>query len=245
MGLAWDRYNFNVVQHFEGGHVAYSQPPAIRNGILSMSGQTGNGAEARDGEDIRRPASYYDPPPHPLTRGQLSRTYCYGPGTSGCVAEDAPHGRVALQRGPVQHDTHALSGPLRGQPRRARAQLARRGARVLAERVRRQPVAGEKDRHGPVDHRLGVDRQRGPVLRDRRPERSPEEARKRRIHRHAVGPDGQREDGGLTILDIPRGNPAQRVPGRPMSGQKQGSAPKRYMRWRSSTRNGGTRESRR
>ena len=79
LGLAWDLYNFKVVQHFEGGHVEYSQPPAIRNGILSMSGQTGNGAEARDGKDIGV-SIYYDPPPHPLTRGQVSRTYCYDQG---------------------------------------------------------------------------------------------------------------------------------------------------------------------
>ena len=96
MGLAWDRYNFNVVQHFEGGHVAYSQAPAIRNGILSMSGRTRNGAEARDGEDISVQVSY-DPPPHPLTRGQVSRTYCSRFRTSGCVAEDAPDGRLVLQ----------------------------------------------------------------------------------------------------------------------------------------------------
>lgn len=79
IGLAWDRYNFKVVQHFEGGHIKYSQPPAIKNGILSMSGWTRNGAEARDGEDIGFQI-HYDPPPHPLTRGQVSRTYCYGPG---------------------------------------------------------------------------------------------------------------------------------------------------------------------
>ena len=79
IGLAWDPYNFKAVQHFEGGHVEYSQPPAIRNGILSMSGQTKNGAEARDEEDIGFQVSH-DPPPHPLTQGQVSRTYCYGPG---------------------------------------------------------------------------------------------------------------------------------------------------------------------
>ena len=40
-----------------------------------MSGWTRNGAEARDGEDIGVQI-YYDPPPHSLTRGQVSRTYC-------------------------------------------------------------------------------------------------------------------------------------------------------------------------
>ena len=222
IGLAWDPYNFNTIQHFEGNYIKYSQTPAIRNGILSMSGWTRNGAEARDGKDIGFQVSY-DPPPHPLTRRQVSRTYCYGSGIP-----------VALLRMPLTGGWHynedqtdvthkPCPGPLRGQPRRARAQLPGGGARVLAERVRRQPGAEGKDSDDPVDHRLGVDRQRGPVLRDRRPARGAEAARKRRIHGHTVGPDGQREDGGLGVLDIPRRDPAQRIPNRPMSGE--GPAP--------------------
>ena len=80
IGLAWDPHNFKVVQHFEGGHIEYSRVPAIRNSILSMSGWTKNGAQARNEKDIGFQVSY-DPPPHPLTRGQISRTYCYGPGS--------------------------------------------------------------------------------------------------------------------------------------------------------------------
>ena len=75
IGLAWDRYNFKVVQHFESNYIKYSQTPAIRKGILSMSGWTRNGAQARDRKDILV-SIYYDPAPHPLTRGQVSRTYC-------------------------------------------------------------------------------------------------------------------------------------------------------------------------
>ena len=79
IGLAWDPHNFKVVQHFEGGHIEYSRVPAIRNSILNMSGWTKNGAQARNEKDIGFQVSY-DPPPHPLTRGQVSRTYCSDPG---------------------------------------------------------------------------------------------------------------------------------------------------------------------
>ena len=38
IGLAWDRYNFQVVQHFEGDYVEYDQLPNIENGVLRISG---------------------------------------------------------------------------------------------------------------------------------------------------------------------------------------------------------------
>ena len=77
IGLAWDRYNTAMVQHFEGYYVAYNQLPTITNGVLSFSGTTRNGALLSEnlGQMIR-----YDPPPHGLTAGQLARTYCYDNG---------------------------------------------------------------------------------------------------------------------------------------------------------------------
>ena len=45
IGLAWDRYNTAMYQHFEGGHVEYDRPPMISDGILSLSGQTKNGVQ--------------------------------------------------------------------------------------------------------------------------------------------------------------------------------------------------------
>lgn len=80
VGLAWDRYNFFAVQQFEGGRVTYERPPAIdAGGVLAFSGAT------RDGDAFGEPPDlgvqvYHDPPPRPLTRGQLARTYCYGAG---------------------------------------------------------------------------------------------------------------------------------------------------------------------
>ena len=79
VGLAWDRFNFVAIQHFEGGYVEYRQLPEIREGHLVLEGAVTNGAGfgGRDGLGIQ---VYYDPPPGPLTPGQLARTYCYGSG---------------------------------------------------------------------------------------------------------------------------------------------------------------------
>ena len=81
IGLAWDRYNIVAVQHFEGDYVEYDQLPAIEDRVLAMSGTTKNGVMFEDEQDLRVQI-YYDPPPHILTRGQLSRTYCYSRGLS-------------------------------------------------------------------------------------------------------------------------------------------------------------------
>ena len=79
LGLAWDRYNFAAVQHFEGDYVGYEALPAIRTGVLSLQGTLKNGAAIHSERDLGVQI-FYDPPPHSLTRGQLSRTYCYDGG---------------------------------------------------------------------------------------------------------------------------------------------------------------------
>ncbi len=80
IGLAWDRYNFLAYQHFEGDYVEYDELPSLdANGLLSISGATKNGVRFRSKRDLGVQI-YFDPPPHELTRGQLSRTYCYGSG---------------------------------------------------------------------------------------------------------------------------------------------------------------------
>ena len=79
IGLAWDRYNMVGYQHFEGGFVQYDQLPQIMNGTLSMSGSTLHGLRFSRKEELGVQI-YYDPPPHSLTRGQVSRTYCYDSG---------------------------------------------------------------------------------------------------------------------------------------------------------------------
>ena len=79
IGLAWDQYNLKLYQHFEGDYVEYDQLPVIENDRLSFSGSVKNGAKFDEKEDLGV-LIFYDPPPGELTRGQISRTYCYDPG---------------------------------------------------------------------------------------------------------------------------------------------------------------------
>ena len=79
IGLARDRFNFVAIQHFEGAYVEYQLLPEIKEGYLIVDGAATNGAgfKGNDGLGIQ---VYYDPPPGPLTPGQLARSYCYGSG---------------------------------------------------------------------------------------------------------------------------------------------------------------------
>lgn len=79
IGLAWDRYNFSAYQHFEGDYIEYDRLPSIKDGRLSFNGRAKNGVRITDEESLRVQI-YYDQPPHALTRGQVSRTYCYDSG---------------------------------------------------------------------------------------------------------------------------------------------------------------------
>ena len=79
IGLAWDKYNIVAYQHFEGGYVEYDNLPEITQGTLSLSGRAINGLRFSGKEELGLQL-YYDPPPHSLTRGQVSRTYCYDSG---------------------------------------------------------------------------------------------------------------------------------------------------------------------
>ena len=80
IGIAWDRYNFKAYQHFEGDYVEYSTLLIIEDGVLTIEGTLKNDARLVSQDDLGVQI-YYDPPPHQLTRGQLSRTYCYDSGT--------------------------------------------------------------------------------------------------------------------------------------------------------------------
>ena len=91
IGLAWDRYNLKAYQHFEGDYVEYNLLPSIQDGHLSMSGTVMNGAQI-EGEIGLGVQLYYDPPPYPLTRGQLGKTYCYDSGTLIAALRRPPSG---------------------------------------------------------------------------------------------------------------------------------------------------------
>ena len=79
IGLAWDRYNIVGYQHFEGGYVEYAHLPEIADGTLSFSGSAVGGLRFSSREELGLQI-YFDSPPSSLTRGQLSRTYCYDSG---------------------------------------------------------------------------------------------------------------------------------------------------------------------
>lgn len=80
IGIARDRYNLFIYQHFEGDHIEYAVMPNITDdGILTLVGTTKNGAVFTRERDLGITV-YYHRPPQNLTRGQVSRTYCYGYG---------------------------------------------------------------------------------------------------------------------------------------------------------------------
>lgn len=74
IGLAWDKYRIAFYQHFEGDYVDYEQLPSIQGKTLSVAGTAKNGVE------LAGVQLYYDPPPGPLTKGQLGKTRCYDNG---------------------------------------------------------------------------------------------------------------------------------------------------------------------
>ena len=76
IGLAWDDYNYIIYPQFEGDYITYDLLPAVRDGVLTLSGKVMNGVRLREPNDLQVNI-FYDPPPRGLTRGQLLRTTCY------------------------------------------------------------------------------------------------------------------------------------------------------------------------
>ena len=79
IGLAWDNYNFKAYQHFEGDYVEYDLLPTLEDGVLTLSGTLKNGTSFESKDDVAIMV-FYDRAPHPLSIGQVSRTYCYDNG---------------------------------------------------------------------------------------------------------------------------------------------------------------------
>ena len=78
IGLTYRQPTIWFVQLFVGDYIEFETEPTIDSGILTLSGQVKNGAHVSS--ETGTIAIYYDPPLEPLTRGQLSRTYCYSNG---------------------------------------------------------------------------------------------------------------------------------------------------------------------
>ena len=94
VGIAYDRFNTVMAQHFATDYVTFTQFPEIdQRGIFSMKGVVDHRATLDIGE-----TSYiqvvYDPPPRSLTRGQLANTYslCNGKRV-GYIVEPLPPNR--------------------------------------------------------------------------------------------------------------------------------------------------------
>ena len=104
IGLAWDRYYLHAVQHFEGDYVQFDYLPTIEENMLVVVGETKDGLIIEDDRALAL-ALTFDPPPFPLSKGQLSRTSCYGfgPPIVG-IRPPPPRGhRYAQQKGDTVH----------------------------------------------------------------------------------------------------------------------------------------------
>ena len=74
IGIAWDKYNTNMVQQFSSDYIHYEVKPNINpEGILRLSGRI-SGATLEIGDTVSIQI-FHDPPPKPLTQGQLANTY--------------------------------------------------------------------------------------------------------------------------------------------------------------------------
>ena len=74
VGIAHDKYNMSIVQQFSSDYITYQRRPEIdEKGILRLEASATNATfDIGNWVNIQ---IYYDPPPQPLTRGQLYRTY--------------------------------------------------------------------------------------------------------------------------------------------------------------------------
>ena len=99
IGVAWDEFNWRAAAMFMASHVETHELGLARlspDGELAVWGRVVSEADFREYGVVR---VYYDPPPTPLSRGQLARTYCYEMGRQ--VAEVVPaleEGQASPQR---------------------------------------------------------------------------------------------------------------------------------------------------
>ena len=91
-GIASNRSNTVMVQQFASDYVHYHQPPNISSqGLLTLSGTLRN-ATLQTG-DLALVTLGWEPPPQPLTRGQLVHTYSVcNPVTIAYIASPPPRG---------------------------------------------------------------------------------------------------------------------------------------------------------
>ena len=76
IGIAFDDYNLSMYAILEGDYVEYTDSPKIENDSLIIEGSTKRDVQF-DAVDQLGIIVLYDPPPEPLTIGQLVRGACY------------------------------------------------------------------------------------------------------------------------------------------------------------------------
>ena len=102
IGLAWEGSNLVAVQLFEEDLVEFEQPPAIANGILSMSGVVSGGIYFEDTQDLEL-RIHYSQPPEPITAGQAySSWHCRTPGIEVSVISTKARGTVPVTEHPCE-----------------------------------------------------------------------------------------------------------------------------------------------
>ena len=74
IGLAEDRRFIRLVVLLERHFIEYNLVPTLTDGILTFSGKVRNGIDLDRGRGLSATV-FYDPPPSPLTSGQIARVY--------------------------------------------------------------------------------------------------------------------------------------------------------------------------
>ena len=99
VGIAYNSHNLAMTQQFSSDYVTYVKLPAISpEGVLEMQGNV-RGAVLDTGSQVVMQIGY-DPPPEPLTRGQLSKTNTLcNPKTVGTIWAEPP--AAGVDRGPA------------------------------------------------------------------------------------------------------------------------------------------------
>ena len=103
IGIAYDDYNLSTYAILEGDYVEYTDLPKIEDDSLIIEGSTKHDVRF-DAVDQLGITVLYDPPPEPLTIGQLARGACYH--GSLPIAFLVPPGNVGIYQSesPVEDD---------------------------------------------------------------------------------------------------------------------------------------------
>ena len=76
LGVAWDAHAITLVQHFESDYVRRGGAPTLRDGVLRLNAELQNLPGTAEDTQLTLTVSH-EPPPTPLTEGQIAHTWCY------------------------------------------------------------------------------------------------------------------------------------------------------------------------